>query len=332
MPQNPEQGKRSLENPILATAELSKRISDKMSQQFPLIENESGLAAYHSRKYWHASVRADAPPRLLIPVLNTAFGRAMAAETPTYSEHGAEHVVFTEALKAAQSFLEINQLDVRAVPYTVQLDGHTGQIRQIERFILETPRFEHTTGKPFPQSEAEKAVGDERTITRMARKYASDPEFGYAFALLFLCYKGMDPETIKSTLVNNSWLKQANIPGFVLREGKTDSAKAITALRNLVMIQTSSREWVPNLDSAQFFKAIDFLKTKVRIDVSNTKALRFTEAKQYPYARVVISGAVEQAEHIAPSEFRDPARHQFIHRLYENTLTTQVITAFLKFD
>jgi len=276
----------------------------------------------------------NAAPALQALVFNEALRRALDETSIEYSHHGAQHEVYAETISAMRSFLQENKAELRPSKKIINVDQKP-TMRQVETFTLIGQPFERPTFIPNPLKMAKEIQADQTSLIKLARKYAIDPQYGYAFALLFLTFKNVPFDTIKSSLSNKQWLdyNQNQIIGRKIKEGHPDGEVILKYLHSTLMVANPVGTDRPTTDPNKYIEALGFLGGKgFAVNQNEQIGLGYARVVEYPRPLVVLLGMTELAERQADSNFLDPGRHKYIFDKFGGHITSRVITAYLIFD
>jgi hypothetical protein len=329
-----------------ATFHLKDTLDTGMKQQFPFADGVN--PTYLS----YVARAASAPsfvsfsdrlgPTLRAPLVDRALDVASDPNHPAYCRHGSAHGTFEDAIKSLRFFVSEMQGEHRwgdvDVKDLLDSDGVSSEKRTKQRFIIETPEYERTTGRPKPFLQANEmrgSIGREGYDKALRRLGALDPD-AMAGAIISAFCLNLSPKDVLAIFGNKEYrerLLAAKFPKYaLLQPNNIGHQKMVHTLHNYLTLPTS-RERVLNYSPEAYMNAVAVFENNhmIRPDGIHRDPLKMTTVKDKVIARAVFASAEEKAQRIAPKDFQEPVRTKYIDTKYGRVVTTDLITAYLLF-
>jgi hypothetical protein len=323
-----------------ATVEYRQRLTERLGHSYPLLEPgnmellkryEAGEVAFVS---FDASDEADHDFRARI--VSRALRAATDREDETvFSRHGAQHLVFEEAINKLQKAVENQQAkyDFDNTSREVQTQAEVLKL-ELNRLVIESPQYDRRSRRPVPALLGRdlRKEKDSRLVIKKLRAAAMDEDKGVGFAIIASLYAGMKGKEIMDILGNKDFnlglLRQAKASGRWIKTVAAGRENDIQVFDEMARIVTIGE-----------FSADTYLELLARLESENwlprgiTKgqAFGFQEETNQVLGRGVFLSMTEVAYRLADVGFKDPARYEYIDKLCQIS-TTRLITAFLVFD
>lgn len=322
---NPEFGQ------VDATVEFRQALELQMKQQYPMIGdiNSSGFQEFSSGAIPYCSfdpIKGD--PALAATILSIALERA-ATPGLAYSEHGAEHQTYSEAISALQEAINQGNANV-----AFQKE-YSGQLH--ERLVVWGPTYQRDSYRPAVHQFALSLVKE--TDTQKIKKIRKVTlEYGIAFGVLALIYSGFDPNKIIEVFGNkdfqdnlrNKFGNDVNIPSKKRRTPKGTDYGLIYSLWDNLM-KKSEHGLYPSLSSDDFNHAKLQLIDYGWLDEQQAedKVYSFELVQDQAYALGVFRSMVELADWAADEQFGDPVRSRYLQEKFAGLASSKLVTAYL---
>lgn len=248
-----------------------------------------------------------------------------------YCEHGAEHQTFEEAIQEVMDRIRSHDPDLSLS--RDQFRSTHGFVAN--RYVLTTNWFDRETKKPniINQVEIIEKATDRNDKYRKLRQYVQSE--GIVKAMLVAIYAGFGEEDIRNCLLNKQFMNTLNTDNRqnIIFNGKEQNLRTNTdirqILRNIVLVNGQHRSFSPT----DYWRAIEIMRNANWITEYGATNLQndFTLISELARAKVVISGADEIAQRLAPKKFIDPERSRYIEDKYGKMISSKVVTAYLEF-
>ena len=328
MPENPQFRK------VDATTSFQHDLDTRLTQLYPLVEsfNSPVLNAYRSGELHFVSFDIR-NPKLAREVLHQAINRAADAENGvTYSDHGAQHEVFQESLSRLKSSITKGRISMGFQSLSIDIkQGPKLESFPIERLIVQGEKFDRDVLRPIPHDFAKNLPREEKAYIKRIRE--ASKENGIPFGILACLYKGLETQQIFDILGNREFRNSLPPGTKTFHLSHTDDKNMITPLSKSIVEITSTGRY-PKMSSDSYYSGLAILRQfgwNIPKNATGTN-YGFVEVAEKPYPRAVFAGVVQIAQEQASTDFKDPARTEYIYRKYENIATTKLITSFLVFD
>jgi len=343
MPVTPEIGKSE------ATVYFQKELDQKLEQLYPRIKRRgdqnyqrfiNGEIALCSFKILDVGDR-DLLRKLLLVSLERA---ANPEDNIVYSAHGAEHGTFEEAIGTLKKAINSGNYSIWNQRQEREFELNTGKSPlRFYRTIVDSGKFERGSFRPAPHIEAigiKSQFKNPDLRKKRLRKLAL--EHSLAYSLLVATYMGLDIDDILSLFDNkdvrvniqSAHRRKVPIPHHGLKDEQLrEQIRNLKVLAKSLIVDTSQGRF-PSFSSDSFRQAVSLLFSKNYLTEKEFRErvsdFSFVPTKDLALARAVFMSMHEVAQMAANPAYLDPARTEYIDRVYEGVATSRVITAFIQ--